>query len=131
MDFRTYYNQLNKPSWTPDSSVIGTIWTILYPVIFIVMFTVLSKATTKEISWWIAFPFIINLLLNFSFTPIQMGLRNTGLAALIAGLMAVTILWGMVAIWPFVMWISFAYIPYLIWVSIATVLQTQIWLMNR
>ena len=32
-DFSTWYDGLAKPRWTPTPSVIGTIWTVVYPLI--------------------------------------------------------------------------------------------------
>jgi len=31
-----WYNSLIKPAWTPVPGVIGTIWTLLYPIIIVV-----------------------------------------------------------------------------------------------
>ena len=31
-----WYDSLIKPSWTPAPGVIGTIWTLLYPVIIVI-----------------------------------------------------------------------------------------------
>jgi tryptophan-rich sensory protein len=130
-DFRSYYDALQKPSWTPEVSVIGTVWTILYPMIFVVLLVVISKATQKEVTWTFALPFILNIIFNFAFTPAQMILRNQGLAAICAGLLLITIVWCMVVAWSQIRWISFAYLPYGVWVAIATTLQTQIWWLNR
>lgn len=30
-----WYESLKKPAWTPTPDIIGTIWTILYPIIFL------------------------------------------------------------------------------------------------
>lgn len=31
-----WYDSLIKPAWTPAPGVIGTIWTLLYPIIIVV-----------------------------------------------------------------------------------------------
>jgi tryptophan-rich sensory protein len=46
-------------------------------------------------------------------------------------LILITIIWGMVVIWPHMKWIALANIPYLLWVTTATILQFQIAWMNR
>ena len=35
MDWMTWYDGLEKPSWTPSPSTIGLIWQILYPIIIV------------------------------------------------------------------------------------------------
>ena len=130
-DFMPWYNLLRKPSWTPDPSVIGTIWTILYPIIIVVNGYVLYQAIKGRVSWWIAAPFLINIVANAAFTPIQFGLRNLALAAIDISIIWLTIVWAMIAIWPHSKWVAVAFVPYLAWVSTASVLQFTITFMNR
>jgi len=125
-----WYNSLEKPSWTPAPATIGLIWQILYPVILISFGFVFLQALRGKVSWVIALPFVINLVANLIFTPIQFGMRNLPLAAVDILIVWVTIVWCMIAIWPLFKWISIAQVPYLIWVSLATVLQLSITAMN-
>ena len=129
--FITWYTRLNKPSWTPATSTIGTIWTILYPIILVTHGWVITKAIQKELSWLIALPFVLNILVNAAFSPIQFGIRNNWLTLVDALLILITIIWGMLAIWPHMKWVALANIPYLLWVTTATILQFQIAWMNR
>ena len=126
MSWTEWYNGLVKPSWTPEPSVIGLIWQILYPIIFITFAFVLIQAIRQKIPWWVALPFGINLVANLIFTLIQFGLRNLPLAALDIVIVWGTIIWMMVAVWKYHKWIALAQVPYFIWVSIATVLQLSI-----
>lgn len=129
-DFLTWYNSLNKPSWTPSPETIGTVWTILYPIIIIVNFIVIKMLINKQISFIVALPFLINLLANLIFTPIQFGLRNLDLALLDILIVLITIIWSMLAIWPHKKVLALAFIPYLIWVVIASSLQAYITFKN-
>ena len=126
MSWIEWYNNLIKPSWTPEPATIGLIWQILYPIIFITMAFVLIQAIRKKIPWKVVVPFAINLAANLAFTPIQFGLRSLFFAAADILLVWGTILWMMIAIYKHYKWVSFAQIPYFIWVSIATVLQLSI-----
>lgn len=130
MDWMTWYNQLAKPSWTPAPATIGTIWTILYPIIAISFGFVFVQAVRRKIPWIVALPFGINLLSNLLFTPIQFGMRNLPLASLDILIVWGSILWMMWATWRHHRWVALVQIPYLIWVSIATVLQLSITAMN-
>lgn len=75
-------------------------------------------------------PFILNLVFNFAFTPLQFGLQNNILAATDILLVLATLVWAMIAIFPHARWITYAQIPYLLWVSFATVLQLTITYLN-
>ena len=85
----------------------------------------------KQIGWLVALPFILNLIANFSFTPLQFGLQNNLLAAADILLVLGTLIWAMVAICPHAKWIMYMQIPYLAWVSFATILQLTITFLNR
>ncbi|MCU0715879.1 MAG: tryptophan-rich sensory protein [Pirellula sp.] len=130
MPWIEWYNSLNKPSWTPQPGTIGLIWQILYPIILVTFGFVFVQAIRRKIDWKIAIPFVINLVANFVFTPIQFGMRNLSLASIDILIVWSTLPWAMLAIWPKYRWVAFAQIPYFLWVSIATVLQISITIMN-
>ena len=130
MDWMTWYNGLAKPSWTPAPGTIGLIWQILYPMILISFGFVFVQMFRGKVSWLVALPFGINLVVNLIFTPIQFGLRNLPLAAVDILIVWASIVWLMIAVWPHFRWVSLVQIPYLIWVSLATVLQLSITIMN-
>lgn len=79
----------------------------------------------------IALPFMLNLIFNFAFTPIQFGLQNNLLAAVDILLVLGTLVWAMIVIFPYGYWLTYIQIPYLLWVSFATVLQLTITYLNR
>lgn len=126
MDTKSWYLALNKPSWAPHESVFGIVWSVLYPIIIAVNIYVVVLLTQSKITWLVALPFWLNLFFNVLFTPIQFGLRNNWLATVDIFLVLITIVWAMVAIWPYAKIATIAFVPYLVWVSIATVLQTYI-----
>ena len=130
MDFRTWYDALTKPAWTPSPGTISLIWTILYPIIIVSFGFVIYKTIRGSIPWLVALPFIINLIANILFMPIFSGLRNLPLATADILIVLGTIVWTFVAIWPQNRWVAVAQIPYLVWVSIATVLQVTITVKN-
>lgn len=125
-----WYEALNKPPFAPPSNVFGIAWGILYPIIFASFGYVFYLAATKQINWIVALPFLLNLILNFSFSPVQFGLRNNELAlGVILGVIA-TLIWAMVVIYPINKWVFAAQIPYLLWGLFATTLQIYITLYN-
>lgn len=126
-----WYSTLIKPTWSPPSWLFGPVWTFLYAIIAISFGTVFYKTFTKEISWIVALPFILNLIFNFSFTTLQFGLKNNFLSAVDILLVLGTIIWMIIIIYPHSRWIAYAQIPYLLWVVFATVLQLTITYLNR
>jgi len=127
----SWYSTLIKPSWAPPNWLFGPVWTFLYVLIAISYGTVLYKAITKQIPWIVALPFALNLVFNFIFTPIQFGLQNNYLAAVDILLVLGTLIWAMLAIYPYSKWIAYIQIPYLAWVSFATILQLTVTFLNR
>jgi len=75
-------------------------------------------------------PFILNLLFNFAFTPIQFGLKNNLLATIDILLVLTTLIWALYAIYHYVPWVSYINLPYLAWVCFASVLQLTITYLN-
>lgn len=125
------YTQLIKPSWAPPSWVFGPVWTVLYTIIFISFGMVLYRALTKQIPWMVALPFVLNLVFNFAFTPIQFGLKNNLLASIDIVLVLGTLVWALFSIWPYMRWVVYVNIPYLLWGTFATCLQLTITYLNR
>lgn len=126
-----WYSTLIKPSWAPPGWLFGPVWTVLYVIIVFSFITVFYKTFFGELSWIIALPFLLNLIFNFSFTPLQFGLKNNLLAAIDIILVLVTLVWLFLAIWPHFHWIVYINIPYFLWVSFATILQLTITYLNK
>ncbi len=131
MDTYSWYQQLLKPSWAPPSWLFGPVWSVLYLIITITYGYVGWLFFKGKIPFIIVLPFILNIVFNLLFTPIQFGLQNNMLAAIDIILVLSTLIWLMIVIYPYAKWITFANIPYLIWVSFATVLQLTITYLNR
>lgn len=125
-----WYQQLLKPSWAPPSWVFGPVWTFLYAIIAVTFGYVAILFFRKSIPFIIFLPFILNLFFNFSFTPIQFGLKNNLLASIDIVLVLVTLVWALISIYPHSRWVVYANIPYLLWVLFATVLQLTITMIN-
>jgi translocator protein len=126
-----WYSQLIKPTWAPPSWIFGPVWTFLYILIIFSFGKVFLLAWEKKIPFIIALPFILNLIFNFAFTPLQFGLKNNLLAAIDILLILGTLIWAMIAIYPYKPWITYIQVPYVLWVTFATVLQLTITYLNR
>ncbi len=130
MNEAEFYTELIRPAWAPPAFLFGPVWAVLYFVIVISFGYVFYRALKKEISFTIVLPFILNLIFNFAFTPLQFGLQNNLLAFIDILLVLATLIWAMIAVYPKMKWVALVNIPYLLWVSFATVLQGAITYLN-
>jgi benzodiazapine receptor len=125
-----WYQSLIKPSFAPPSWLFGPVWTVLYALIAISFGKVAMLWYQGKIGWVVALPFILNLIFNFAFTPLQFGAQNLVLASIDILLVLGTLIWAMIVIYPYAPWVTYINIPYLLWVLFATVLQLSITFLN-
>lgn len=125
-----WYQSLIKPEWAPPAWVFGPAWTFLYVLIAISFGIVFYRIVTKKLPALVAFPFVLNLVFNFAFIPIQFGLRNSLLAAIDILLILGMLVWAIAVIYPYSRWIAFIQLPYLLWIVFATALQLSITFLN-
>jgi len=84
----------------------------------------------NKINFIVLLPFILNIIFNLAFTPLQFGLKNNLWASIDILLVLGTLVWAMIAIFPHARWITYIQVPYLAWVTFATVLQLTITYLN-
>ena len=125
-----WYQSLIKPSWAPPSWLFGPAWTFLYTLIAISFGYVFYLFSKGKITFLILLPFILNLIFNFAFTPLQFGLKNNFLATIDIILVLISLIWSLISIFPHVKWVAYINIPYFLWVSFATVLQITVTYLN-
>ena len=131
MSTYTWYQLLIKPQWAPPSWVFRPVWSLLYVVIAISFGYVAYKYAKGLIPFIVLLPFILNLVFNVAFTPIQFGLQNNLLAAIDILLVLGTVVWAGIVVYPYFPWVVYVNIPYLLWVSFASILQLTITYLNR
>ncbi|OGG39743.1 TspO protein [Candidatus Kaiserbacteria bacterium GWA2_50_9] len=131
MNIPLAYQMLIKPSWAPPAFIFGPVWAVLYILIAISFGKVFWMVAWGEIPLIIALPFVLNLIFNLSFTWLQFGLQNNTLAAFDILFVLGTLIWGMLAIYPYLGWVALINIPYLLWVAFATVLQLTTTYLNE
>lgn len=128
---QTDYANLNLPSWAPPSSVFWPIWWALYILIIISYgYFIKEYISNKLISRKVILPFLINIILNLSFTYVQFWLDNHFAAFIIIVIIWLSIIWTIYVTYKDYKYIAFLQIPYLIRVSIATVLQYNVRILN-
>lgn len=126
-----WYGQLAKPFFAPPAGVFGPVWTVLYVVIAITFGYVLVQTLKRRLPLDVLLPFVLNLIFNAAYTPLQFGLRSNVLASVDILLVLGTLVWALLAVLPRRPWVAYANVPYLCWVAFATALQLTITWMNR
>ena len=126
-----WYSQLDIPFFAPPAWLFGPVWTVLYVVIAVSFGWVLVQYLRRHMAFALLLPFILNIVFNAAYTPIQFGLRNNLLASVDIVLVLATLLWAMAAGWRRARWVAWVNVPYLLWVMFATVLQLSITWLNR
>jgi translocator protein len=127
----SWYSNLIKPSFAPPAWLFSPVWTVLYVIIAITFFRVFYLVWKKIIPERVALPFTLNIIFNVAFTPIQFGLQNNYLAAVDILLILGTLIWAMIAIWPYSSKLAYWQVPYLAWAGFATMLQLTVTWLNR
>lgn len=126
----TEYANYIKPSWAPPSWLFGPVWTILYTIILISFGYIFYLYFKKKIKFSDTIPFILNLIFNFIFTPIQFGLNNYLFASIDILLVLITLVWLLVKVYKINKKVFYFNIPYLAWVSFATILELTVTYLN-
>jgi len=129
-NMNNWYQQLIKPEWAPPAYLFGPVWSMLYVVIAATYGYAGWMFFTGKIRFMVFLPFILNIVFNIAFTPIQFGLKNNLLATVDILLVLGTLIWLMIMIYPHAKWITYANIPYLGWVLFASVLQITVTYLN-
>lgn len=125
----TWYELLQKPSWTPPNWVFPVVWPILYVLMGISAWLLWKKEAISsyqtEFTW-----FFVQLILNALWSWIFFGMEHIA-----TGLAEILLLWVAIAFTVLLFWrrdriAGFLLIPYLLWVSYASALNFAIWQLN-
>lgn len=124
-----WFDNLNKPFLNPPDWLFAPVWTILYILIAISFLLFLKGGMNKEKRMPLIF-FIIQMLLNFAWSPVFFGLENIALALVIIFLMWIFILLTVIVFFKHSKLAALLLLPYLIWVSFAFYLNFSYFVLN-
>lgn len=125
-----WYGSIVTPSWTPEGSLIGLVWTVIFILTTISALIVWNKhADYKDFSYIIGL-LIINAFLNFSWSFLFFTSHFIGVAIIDAVLIATSVAALIYLIWPRSKIAATLLIPYFLWANFATYLNYAIWILN-
>jgi len=124
-----WYNTLNKPFFTPPAKIFMPAWIILYILIFTSLILYMNvKTFENKTPGYIAF--IIQLILNLSWSPVFFGMNNIELSFAIIVLLLIAIIFTIIFFYRISKIAAMLLIPYLLWVIFATYLNFGIMKLN-
>ncbi|GAB3658095.1 TspO/MBR family protein [Echinicola sediminis] len=128
-NIETWYAGLEKPDFNPPNSIFGPVWTLLYGLMGLGLYIILSSPKSKERSQALRL-FFIQLFFNFCWSFIFFYFHQPGLAAI-----EIIVLWGLILMMIQRFYrvnkaAAYLQLPYILWVSFAAVLNISIWWLN-
>lgn len=126
----TWYAHLNKPSFSPPNWIFGPVWTLLYLLMGISVYLIWSKGLKKKSIKSALKLFLVQLALNFIWTPIFFGLRSLEFGLIVIVAMWIYIFLTIKSFYLISKLAAYLLIPYLLWVSFATILNASLVLLN-
>lgn len=119
-----WYDSLKKPSWNPPRWVFGPAWTLLYLLMGMASYFVWKEGGPNTV-----LPLSIyglQLLINFSWTPIFFGAQRPDIALIIILVLWFMIITTMVLFYSITPIAMYLLVPYILWVTYASTLNAYI-----
>lgn len=130
MSVSTWYQTLEKPTFTPPSSVFGPVWTTLYLLMGVAAWLIWRQGLDKPGVRVALIAFLVQLGLNTLWSVLFFGLRNPLYGLVDIALLWIAILITILAFYRLSKPASALLLPYIAWVSFAAVLNYYIWRLN-
>lgn len=125
-----WYENLEKPFFTPPNWVFGPAWTVLYVLMGAAFFLIWREGFWKRNVRTAVYFFFIQLILNILWSVIFFGLQSPFFAFIEIIVLWTLILITIVKFYPISEKAAYLMMPYLLWVSFATFLNFAVLLLN-
>lgn len=130
---RDWYDKvIKKPSWRPPNRAFGPVWTYLYCTMGYASYRVWVALGEPDVLEPVALPaplqlFVLQLILNWIWTPIFFGCKHLTLALFEILLLDASVAMTLYAFWGVDSLAGLLLVPYMAWVTLATALTASIW----
>jgi benzodiazapine receptor len=126
-----WYSNLNKPFFTPPGWLFGPVWTALYLLMAVSAFIIWQKGLALPAVKTALALYLLQLALNFLWTPVFFGLKMPLLAFVEILLLCAAVVLTIRAFARISIFASALLLPYILWTCFAAVLNFSIWFLNR
>ena len=122
-----WYDELDKPGFTPRGAAFGIVWTILFVVIAVAGWLAWRATASPRptISW------AVQMALNLLWTVVFFGLRSPGGAVVVVGLLIVAVVINLQLSAKVLPAAGMLLFPYLVWCGFAAALNIGVVVLNR
>jgi benzodiazapine receptor len=124
-----WYQQIERPAWTPPDWVFAPVWTTLFAMMAVAAWFVWRQAGFAAARWPLAL-FFVQLALNVLWSVVFFAFRQPSLAAIEIVLLWLAIAATVIAFWQRSIVAALLLVPYLVWVAFAAVLNFAIARLN-
>ncbi|MFG1187516.1 TspO/MBR family protein [Xanthobacter aminoxidans] len=125
-----WYQGLVKPGWTPPNAAFPIVWTLLYLMMAVSLWRLWDKVPPSSARTVAIGLFLVQLALNFIWSPVFFGLHaiHAGLVIIIG--LVVLLALTLRATFPLDRTAGWLLVPYLVWVCYASTLNAGIAVLN-
>lgn len=124
-----WYNSLNKPLLNPPNEIFAPVWGVIYLLMFVAFWLMIYSDTNMDKKPAITF-FIIQLILNFSWSPTFFYFHNIKSAFVIIVFLNLFLILTIVSFFKISKASGYLLVPYLLWLIFATYLNFEFMRLN-
>jgi len=128
-EISTWYSTLHRSTLTPPNYIFPIAWTILYGIIGACGWLIWRASSFPKLKA-LKTLYVIQLILNWSWTPFFFRYHLTGLSLLILGAMDILVATLILLAYSKIRSLSLLMTPYLFWILFASYLNFHIWWCN-
>ena len=126
---KSWYTTIIKPSFNPPNWIFGPVWTLLYLLMGISLYLILTtkKSKNRKIGLYL---FFTQLVLNTLWSILFFGLQSPLFAFIEIIILWLAILLTIIYFYKINKKASYLLIPYILWVTFAAILNLSIYSLN-
>ncbi len=125
-----WYRTLTLPPGVPSGAFIGFVWSMIFLFVTLSMMLFWMRAPRDKRFTNVNLLFVLNAILNVGWTTVFFGMHSVYGAVWAAGVLALSVLSLIIAIFPISRSSALLLVPYVGWVTFATTLAYRIARLN-
>jgi len=127
MDYQSYYQSIIKPFFAPPEWVFGLAWGIIYPLMIVALIYLIYLVFKNQLPKSFLYVYIVNIIANLLFTPLQLSVGSTFLATLDILIVLGTLVYLEYKFYKHSKIIFLLLLPYLFWGAFALTRSLCFW----
>jgi len=124
-----WYRTLSLPAWNPPAVVFPIVWSILYTMIGLSLYFIITAKTGKG-KGLAYLSFSLQLFFNFTWSWSFFYMQSPIMGLINIIILVAALIWNIMRFNKISKLAALLLVPYLLWVLYATILNFQIWQLN-